>query len=249
MTLQDFQDKYLTRRIDIDGAAGYQCVDTCKAYAKNVWGIDFHGVGYSGGARDMLRPNACFKDEDVERITNKIDAVPPAGSLIVFNRGSTNPYGHTGVCVAADMNSLTIIEQNGGVGSGSGLGSDATRIKTYGYSGNGYGVGPILGWIIPKNGQLTNQNQKQPQTPVSISGAYQNALNNKDARWLYFSLLDRDNEILDHKRRLNIPFGIRASIPNEYRSALQIKDLNWLLNSLLDRDREILEYKKRLGLV
>jgi len=249
MTLKDFQKQYLAKRIDIDGAAGYQCVDVSKAYAKYVWGINFHGIGYSGGAKDMLKTNACFDDGDVIRVANTIEGIPPAGSVIIFDRGGSNPYGHTGVCITADMSSMTIIEQNGGMGSGAGVGSDAVRIKVYSYSGNGGGIGAVLGWIIPKNGQLTNQTQNQSQATINIPIAYQNALNNKDARWLYYSLLDRDNEILDDKRRLNIPFGIRITIPNEYQSALQTKDLNWLLNSLLDRDREILEYKKRLGLV
>jgi hypothetical protein len=235
MRLQDFQKQYLNRRIDIDGAAGYQCVDISKAYAKYVWGVNFHGIGYSGGAKDMLRPGACFKDQDVERIQNSIEAIPPAGSVVVFDRGSSNPYGHTGVCITADMKTLTILEQNGGMG--------------YGYSGNGSGVGPILGWIIPKNGQLINQAANQTPVTTTIPQVYQNAVNNKDARWLYFSLLDRDIEILDKKRRLNIPFGIRTSIPQDYVFALQNKDLSWLLNSILDRDREILEYKKRLGWV
>lgn len=248
MTLQDFQKQFLTKRVDIDGAAGYQCVDISKAYAKYVWGISFHGIGYSGGAKDMLRSNACFKDADVVRVNTSIEAIPPAGSVIIFDKGGSNPYGHTGVCISADMSTLTILEQNGGMGSGSGLGSDAIRIKIYRYSGNGGGVGPILGWITPKNGQLTNHSLNQPSRSLNIPSAYQGAVNNNDARWLYFSLLDRDIEILDHKRKLNIPFGVRTSIPNEYQSALQTKDLQWLLNSLLDRDQEILEYKKRLGL-
>jgi hypothetical protein len=139
---------------NIPAGSPCQCVSLSKAYSDWVWGLKTHSIGYSGGAKDILKPNAIWDDSDVQRIPNTPTGIPPQGAIASFDGASNNQYGHTGVVVSANMFELTIIEQNGGMGKGQGLGSDAPRLKTYKYTANSSGVGKVLGWVIPKNGKL-----------------------------------------------------------------------------------------------
>jgi hypothetical protein len=122
-----------------------------------VWDIGTKAVGYSGGAKDMLRAGSTFYDQDVNRIQNTPNGIPPKGAIVVFDGSIWNKWGHTGVVVDADINRITILEQNGGLGKGFGFSTDAVRYCKYKYTWNSFGVGKVLGWIVPKNGHLTNE--------------------------------------------------------------------------------------------
>jgi hypothetical protein len=198
MTFTEFLTKYLGTRLDFDLVFGYQCVDVAKAYANMVWEVPVRAVGYSGGAKDIMKPNSMMPDSEVQRIPNTPTGVPPQGAIIIFDAASANPHGHVGICVSADLNTVTILEQNGGKGSGTGTGADVIRQRTYKYTANTAGVGKVLGWVIPKNGNLTGTPPTDPLL-VGIPDEYLNAYNNGDARWLLGSLKDRDNEIKYYK--------------------------------------------------
>lgn len=215
MTYTEFYNQYLNQRIDIDGIAGFQCVDIPKAYAKYVWGLDFHSTGYSGGAKDIIQPGAIWNDSDVTRTLNTPGGIPLQGAVIVFNGAINNPFGHTGVCISADINTITILEQNGGRASATGTGSDAIRSQTYNYTPNSSGIGECLGWITPKNNQLIGVQPVPTLAWVNSRGReeqdrfqYINQNNDLYCSWVASgkcdvevanTLAERDNEIKNFK--------------------------------------------------
>ena len=160
MTYNDFFNQNINQRIDFDKVYRFQCADIPKVYASWIWGLKSGSVGYNGGAKDIMKPNAIWNDSDVIRIPNTPNGVPPKGSVVVFDSTLVNQYGHVGVVHAADKNWIYVLEQNGGSGNGDGLGSNRIRVTKYGYATwqqgllGKWGVGKCLGWVIPKNGKL-----------------------------------------------------------------------------------------------
>jgi hypothetical protein len=163
MTYTDFYNEHINGKLDFDGIAGNQCVDLAKGYPAKVWNIPVHSVGYSGGAKDIMRSGAIFKDSDVNRIPNTPNGVPPKGAVVVFDSTLANRYGHVGIVDSADKNWIYVLEQNGGSGNGDGVRNNRIRVTKYGYTTwqqgllGKFGVGKCLGWVVPRNGQLTNQ--------------------------------------------------------------------------------------------
>jgi hypothetical protein len=218
MTYFDFKNNLLGKRIDIDGVFRFQCVDTAKATVKDLWGLPFRSVGYSGGAKDIMKSNSLASDEFVNRIQNSPNAVPPKGAVIVFDSTFRNPSGHVGTVDSADKDFVWVLEQNGGSGNGDGLGTNAIRVTKYGYTTmqqvklGKFGVGRCLGWLVPK------EVAKEPVKPLAWTNPrgreeqeqfqYINDLNAMYNRWVEAkkcdqevanTLADRDNEIKNFK--------------------------------------------------
>ncbi len=122
MTYQQFEAKWLGKRVDIDGLYGYQCADLVKQYLLECFGI----------------PNGSYGDAIVywtnphQRILEKFGKVAGSaanqGDIVILNPTATNEYGHIGIATGrlTDL-SVEILEQNGSTGNGSGLGNDAIR--------------------------------------------------------------------------------------------------------------------------
>lgn len=223
MTFQSFINQNIGKKLDVDKAPNgkiYQCVDVIKAVGSQVWELASGAVGYSGGAKDIMKSNAVWTDDKVDRIKNTPAGVPPVGACIVFDSAPLNPAGHTASVVQADFKTVTVFEQNGGLGNGFGLGSDACRYKTYKYTTNGLGVGKVLGWVVPKNGLVKGRETTLTPAWVNPRGeeqqarfSYINDLNKLYAQWVASgkcdkevadTLADRDNEIKNYKTDYNI---------------------------------------------
>lgn len=221
----NFKNNLLGKRIDIDGVFRFQCVDTAKATVKDVWGFPFRPVGYSGGAKDIMKSNSLVSDEFVNRIPNSPNGVPPKGAIIVFDSTFRNPSGHVGTVDSADKDFVWVLEQNGGSGNGDGLGANAIRLTKYGYTTfqqirlGKFGVGSCLGWLVPKEvAKVEPPKPKEPVKPLAWMNprgreeqerfSYINDLNALYNSWVEGkkcdpevanALADRDNEIKNYK--------------------------------------------------
>ena len=98
----------LGKGIDFDGGAGNQCVDLVFAYTDYLGSMLFGGHAYY--FMDTTLPlHWCYVDS------------PAPGDIIVWDRNTkcsadtmTGNYGHVGIIVAVDGNTLTTVEQNAG---------------------------------------------------------------------------------------------------------------------------------------
>lgn len=143
MTIKHFVESYVGSAVDENGnfrgtyqcfphsatKGCHQCVSLVKYFCKYIYGT----------------PNATFGDAANGATTNcaflngyqilASTTVPKRGDIVVFKRASTNwNYGHIGIVLAADENSLYFLEQNAGSGDGYGTGNNSIRISKTGYS-------------------------------------------------------------------------------------------------------------------
>jgi len=124
MDYQQFQNKWLGGRVDIDKLYGYQCADLVKQYMLETQGIP---NGAYGNAVDYW-----YKTHHV--VSSKYDKISGSnvqrGDIVVLKGINGNPYGHIGIATG-NMNllSVQILEQNGATGHGSGVGGDAIRLR------------------------------------------------------------------------------------------------------------------------
>jgi len=112
MTLQQFVDKYLGKKIDFDGAYGGQCVDLFRQYNKDVLGI----VQPKGviGAKEFYTN---FDKDPVlkanfTKIANTPTGVPEAGDVVIWDKWSGNEFGHVAIFLNGDENKFTSLDQN-----------------------------------------------------------------------------------------------------------------------------------------
>lgn len=103
MTLQAFFDKYGGHGVDWDGVYGFQCVDLIDQYLKDVIGINPPWVI---GAKDFWNLNLGW----CSKIANTPTNAPQRGDIIVWNNFGS--YGHIAICVTADVNTITSLDQN-----------------------------------------------------------------------------------------------------------------------------------------
>ena len=150
MNYATFKSTYVGTKIDYDKAYGFQCVDLVRIWAKEGWGLTSGAVG--GSAKFAFTKNSMLKLADVLRTANADNLVPLQGSIIVFDSAEKNKYGHIAIVDSANVNEVSVLEQNGGSGTGDGKDANAIRLKTYKYSANSKGVGKVLGWLTPKSG-------------------------------------------------------------------------------------------------
>lgn len=109
ITLDDFIKNYEFKQIDFDKAFGSQCVDVFRQYSKEVLGIKEH-TGPVEGAKDLY-----LKYDDMKLMQKYFQKVytPRKGDVVIFNKTSTNKYGHVAIVVYATRKTLVVFEQNG----------------------------------------------------------------------------------------------------------------------------------------
>lgn len=145
--IQEILNKFIGSAVDGDGypvGAKYQCTDWVARFVKEAFDKNTTRMRVSGGAKDIFLdwPNSFVLPEwNTERIYNAPDNFPLQGDIIVWNSNMGGGYGHTAVVESANVNTVTVIEQNGGSGWGNGKGNDAIRRHLYGDYTN------VLGWV------------------------------------------------------------------------------------------------------
>ena len=124
MSYTSFRNKYLGKRVDYDGVYGFQCVDLIKQYLSDVKGIK---AGPWGNAIDYwYNTNPAVLKEFDRLSTNQARQ----GDIVILKGINGNPYGHIGIADGSSgILTVTILEQNGSSGNGSGLGGDAIRTR------------------------------------------------------------------------------------------------------------------------
>lgn len=150
MNHAEFCRDFIGKRIDYDGVFLYQCVDLARFYAEHVLGNKigaFGGSAYTGWLNTAWTFNELW-----EKVVYKKWLFPKQGDIIFFDKTTSNPYGH----VAVVDTRTTMIEQNGGRGSGSGTGDDAIRFND---------IRTCLGWYtLKKNDEVEKRVDKFVKT-------------------------------------------------------------------------------------
>jgi hypothetical protein len=131
-------------RMDPDRAYDLQCVDVVDHYAEYIFGKPWQAtVGGVNGAKDLLHS---FNPKYWQVIANKPNNrlwIPWPGDALVFGGTEANPYGHTAVCVWANLDGAWVLQQNG-----DGLKNSGGKLEWLPYWGPGTGV--ITGWGRPR---------------------------------------------------------------------------------------------------
>lgn len=109
ITLDDFIKNYEGKQIDFDKAFGSQCVDVFRQYCKEVLGIKEH-TGAVEGAKDLY-----LNFNEMKLMQKYFEKIytPRKGDVVIFNKTSTNKYGHVAIVIYATRKTLVVFEQNG----------------------------------------------------------------------------------------------------------------------------------------
>jgi len=145
MTIQEFINKYRWQSVSNDYWA--QCVLLVKTFSKEVLWINLWYFWWSA-INGWYNKSDTFKSNLWDKIPNTPEWVPELWSIIFFKwQWFSQQYGHVAVVSEADVNRVTVIEQNGWAGTWSWLWDDAIRTHTYSYSW-------VVGWMSPKEKSL-----------------------------------------------------------------------------------------------
>lgn len=103
MTLKRFVLTYNGKKVDFDGAYGYQCVDLFRQYCKDV--LNVTQLPSVNGAKDLIKNHGNLK------VTH--DSYAP-GDVLIYDATPSNPYGHVCILVSLlDSDTFIVFEQNG----------------------------------------------------------------------------------------------------------------------------------------
>lgn len=103
MTLKRFVVTYNGKKVDFDGAFGYQCVDLFRQYCKDV--LNVKQCPSVEGAKDLINNPGELK-------VSKGAYAP--GDVLVYDGTKSNPYGHVCILVGLlDSDTFIVFEQNG----------------------------------------------------------------------------------------------------------------------------------------
>ena len=137
MTLGEFTKKYNGKKVDFDNAFGGQCVDLFRFYAKEVLGVQqaLPVVGakdfYANYKKDLNLRNS------YKQILNTPEAILQEADIIIWDKWSTNPYGHIAICLSGTINLFESLDQNW---DGKGI---TQKVK------HNYLNPKVLGWLRP----------------------------------------------------------------------------------------------------
>ena len=119
---KNFVQKRLGKRVDYDGAYGFQCADLAKQYISEA--LEFGKIGALGNAKDMPKSPFFANWEKIKGMKNLMQ-----GDIIIRSQGQ---YGHVAIVDHVLNGKVYVLEQNGsGKDSGSGLGANSIRIQPY----------------------------------------------------------------------------------------------------------------------
>ena len=116
MTLIEFIEKYLGKKVDFDGAYGAQCVDLFRQYTKEVLGIREHTgpCATTGGALDLFMD---YERMPVEKkyFTRSTNKNWKSGDILIWDKTLANKYGHVAILIAyfSDGSKFLVFEQSG----------------------------------------------------------------------------------------------------------------------------------------
>lgn len=132
MTRQEWIDQNIGKGIDFDKRHSFQCMDVYRDYVQNVLG--FPQSPSVVGAAEVW--DTYLKDY-FTAIKNGPDNFPLPGDIIIYKKMKSNGnFGHIAIVENADLNTVTILEQDG-------LTNSVLKRRVHKYVG-------CLGWLTPK---------------------------------------------------------------------------------------------------
>ena len=159
MSYASFKNQWLGKRVDYDGVYGYQCVDLIKQYMAQEFGLKPGAWGNAIDYWTKTNPAILTKFDKVAS-TNAVQ-----GDVVVMYGNSGNVYGHIGIAESQTSTTVTILEQNGSTGNGSGTGGDAIRTRAIAKS-------RIAGLLRPKgNGDIMDTDAKVKAQYYTLRGS------------------------------------------------------------------------------
>lgn len=222
----EFKNKYLGKKVDIDGAYGGQCVDLF-----NAWNRDYNNGIYinckpSGYARSLAENkanNGILKYFTETAVNNMIE-----GTVVVYGKCKFAPEGH--VCF--------FIKDNGN-GTYQALQQNNNNKQYVTIDNNPYAG--IIGAFIPNQLVRTSTNIDELAKAV-IRGEYGNGNERKQKLGsLYNQVQARVNEMLGNSSSVNIDELAKAVIRGEYGNGNERKQkLGSLYNQVQARVNEML---------
>lgn len=112
MNFIDFINKYTGKKVDYDGAFGAQCVDLFRQYCKDVLEIKEH-TGAVTGARELYI-NYTKMPLEQKYFTQEAAATAQYGDVVVWDKTSTNSYGHVAIFIGwVDASKMLVFQQDG----------------------------------------------------------------------------------------------------------------------------------------
>ena len=149
--MADVVDRFYARTngqaINSCGGIKGQCVAGVQSYTNVELGIGGCPAFPVAGAKDMFGT----RSDAFDWVRNTPEGIPPRGAIMVWNGNVGGGWGHTGVVTAANVNTFDCYQQNDPYGSG-------MHVETYNYNN-------VIGWGIPKGGQLNPAPAPGPSQP------------------------------------------------------------------------------------
>jgi len=133
--LDDFIAKYKDKKVDFDGARGFQCSDLARQRLKERDQIQYKPLGDKWVKYIALNPDY-YLPKPLTRVKNEItkpNQIPKRWDIVILNIPSKTWHIAIVTWATPWVNSLTIFEQNAWKWSGTWEGSDACRLRTITY--------------------------------------------------------------------------------------------------------------------
>lgn len=96
MTLIEFVNKYLNKKIDYDGVFDAQCMDVFRQYCDEV--LDIPHTGSVEGAKDVWFEFSSNREHEFFDRYNVMQA--KYGDVIIWDETPTNKYGHIAIFIS-----------------------------------------------------------------------------------------------------------------------------------------------------
>lgn len=109
MTLIQFTERYINTRVDYDKKYGSQCVDLFRQYCKDV--LEIPHTGSVEGACELANNYAGMPLE--RKYFHLIKKPYMFGDVVVWDKTSTNKYGHVAIFLGENPDGLIVLEQDG----------------------------------------------------------------------------------------------------------------------------------------
>jgi hypothetical protein len=225
--MADVVDRFYARTngqaINSCGGIKGQCVAGVQSYTNVELGIGGCPAFPIAGAKDMFGT----RSDAFDWVRNTPSGVPPRGAIMVWNGNVGGGWGHTGVVTAANTSTFDCYQQNDPYNSG-------MHVKTYNYNN-------VIGWAIPKGGQL---NPEPTPGPVQPGG---DIVDTNSGKELYRTGLFRDAENDAAASQWN---GLQAGeAMRRLRDSGEWKDIQAGLKSLQSLQAEITQLNTKVNVL
>lgn len=144
ISLEEFIKKYTNKPVDYEGVYPNQCMDLMHLYKEEVLGVKGMGILSKPAAYQVFANFVPAWGEYFEIIKNTLLNWPKKGDIIFWGT-KIGPYGHTAICVSANVFKFTSFDANWPVDT-------LPHLQEHNYVG-------VLGWlrvkkVLPKGGDM-----------------------------------------------------------------------------------------------